>query len=257
MNSDGFLDMLLTHLRDETNTMYVGRGPKVGFDDVTPASNLVTSSLSLTGFGAAFVDFDHDALLDLVVANGAVQRRSTPFSTRPAYWCDYAEPNQLLHNEGNGRFTALGPESGSFVTELEISRGLIPADFDRDGDLDLFVMNIEGKARLYRNNVDHAAAGASWIEVRLIDSAGRDAVGAMVSLETPTKRMVQPMSTSAGYLTGVIAPLHFGLGRDDVVDRFVVTWPDGAKETFTGGPARRIIELRQGQGTAMGGVAQR
>jgi hypothetical protein len=252
VTGDGWLDIFLTHLHKESNTLYVNDGPTVGFSDRTAAANLLTNSLEWTGFGTTLFDVDHDGLLDLAIANGAVHRRTNPLTDEPEFWCDYAEPNQLLRNTGRGRFEDISSQSGSFARELEVSRALIAADFDRDGDLDLIVTNLEGKARLYRRELDTTAAGNSWLQVRAeIPALKRDAVGALVTLVTPTMRLVRPVAPSAGYLSATVAPLHFGLGSDDRVDRIEVIWPDGAQESFPGCAARQVITIQQGEGEAV------
>ena len=75
MNSDGFLDLYMTHLRKETNTFYrnLGNGK---FSDKTNTTGTNRASLDKTGFGMGFHDFNHDGVVDLLVANGAVQALS-------------------------------------------------------------------------------------------------------------------------------------------------------------------------------------
>ena len=259
VNNDGLLDLLCTHLRNESNTLYLNDGPGIGFSDRTPAAHLVLPSLPWTGFGVAFLDVDHDGLLDLAVANGAVSRNPKPLAEEPPFWCDYAEPNQLFRNLGNARFEEITAQTGSFGKELEVTRALIPADFDRDGDLDILITNLNGPARLYRNNLDVRAADHSWVQVRAeIPSLKREAVGALVTVVTPSSRQVRPVAPSAGYISGLVAPLHFGLKSDENIDRIEVIWPDGSSEVFPSCAARQVITLRQGEGTAApapGGVA--
>ncbi|MFQ5415009.1 MAG: FG-GAP repeat domain-containing protein, partial [Phycisphaerae bacterium] len=73
VDGDGDLDLFMTHLVHETNTLYRNVGA-AGFQDVSAACGLGVSSLKYTGFGTAFFDFDHDGLLDLAVVNGRVRR---------------------------------------------------------------------------------------------------------------------------------------------------------------------------------------
>ena len=68
--NDGDLDIYLTHLREETNTLYLNQGG--GFTDKTSIVGLAGPSLRFTGFGTGAADFDQDGFLDLYAANGRV-----------------------------------------------------------------------------------------------------------------------------------------------------------------------------------------
>ena len=163
VDGDGDLDLFLTHLTNETNTIYLNRG-KLGFDDGTSAAGLSVSSLPRTGFGTGFIDYDHDGDLDLAVVNGRVLRYPTVPGARLApYWNPYAEPNLLLRNEGRGKFADVSASAGPFASHIEISRGLAIGDIDSDGDLDLLVTNTAGPARLFRND---ARKLGHWLIVR-------------------------------------------------------------------------------------------
>ncbi len=90
IESDGDLDLFMTHLHTETNTFY--RNGEFGFEDSTALMGLAEPSLSFTGFGVGFADFDQDGYLDVYVANGRVERHDPTLSAEEPY----AEPNQLF-----------------------------------------------------------------------------------------------------------------------------------------------------------------
>ena len=73
IDGDGDMDLFMSHLARETNTLYRNDG-RGNFDDVTAQSGLGGPSLPFTGFGAAFFDPDHDGSLDAPVVNGRVKR---------------------------------------------------------------------------------------------------------------------------------------------------------------------------------------
>ncbi len=247
-DNDGDLDLFVTHLLAETNTYYRNLG-RQGFDDATASARLGPVSANLTGFGTAFFDFDNDGSLDLAVANGAVARRPNVLADNPPFWNDFVEPNLLFHNDGSGVFQSVTDRAGSFIDELEISRGLIPADLDRDGDLDLLVTNIEGPARVYRNDL---AGDNNWIQIRtMLGQHHREAIGARVTIVTTDQQFVRHAIPPGGYLTSGHATIHLGLGATQRVLRFEVRWPDGQREVFPGCAARRTIELTQGEGDAI------
>jgi enediyne biosynthesis protein E4 len=245
VDGDADLDLLVTNLIEETNTYYRNLGA-AGFEDATASVGLGVGSMDLTGFGVALLDLDNDGDLDAAIANGAVKRRPSRWDpSASGFWSDYAEPNLLFTNDGAGTFVERA--SAAFTGGSAVSRAVAAADLDSDGDLDLVTTTLDGPARLYRND---GANGSSWLAVAAIDPAlGRDAVGARVTVLAGGKRWVRHASPSGGYLTATGPRIHFGLGSIEQVDGFEVCWPDGTAEGFAGGPARRLVTLRRGEGT--------
>jgi len=243
-DGDRDLDLLVTNLIEETNTFYRYLGA-AGFEDATAAAGLAVGSMDLTGFGVAFFDLDNDSDLDAAVVNGAVKRRPSPwYPAAIGFWSDYAEPNLLLTNAGDGTFTEVA--AGAFTSAAAVGRALVAADLDGDGDLDLVTTTLDGPARIYRNDGGNAS---SWLALAAVDPAlRRDAVGARVTILLGGRRLVRHASPAGGYLTGSPARIHVGLGEVEAVDGFLVRWPDGEEEAFPGGPARRAARLVRGQG---------
>ena len=160
------------------------------------------------------------------------------------FWNDYAEPNLMFRNDGSGRFELVADEAGPFAAQVEISRGLIPVDIDADGDLDLLVTNIEGPARLYRNESN----AASWLAISVYDPAlGREALGAKVVIRVGNRSLVRHAIPPGGYLTGAPATIHLGIPDGGTVTGIDVRWPDGTEERFAPVAGGRL-ELRRGRG---------
>jgi hypothetical protein len=243
---DGTPDLFVTHLRQESNTMYRGGG--VGFTDATGGSGLASSSMEYTGFGIAAVDLELDGDLDLYIGNGRVMRGpANADAGLPSPWDELAEPNLLYVNDGEGRFTAAGPEADTLLAPVEVTRGVAAGDLDGDGDLDLVVANTQGPLRVYRNDVPRAG---TWLLVRVLE-AGRDALGARVFVTCGERRQRRIVSPAVGYLTAHDVRVHFGLGARAAYDSIEVHWPDGGRERFPGGPAERSITLARGQGETL------
>src|SRR5205807_1779082 len=112
-DNDGMLDLYVTHLTVETNTLWV-QGPRGLFRDRTVEAGLAGTRWRATGFGTVLADFDHDGWADLAVVNGRVSRadRVADGSDRLGFWAPYAERNQLLANAGDGKFTDVSPAGG-------------------------------------------------------------------------------------------------------------------------------------------------
>lgn len=248
-DADLDLDIFITHLRNETNTLFKNLGSHLGFDDATAISGLGPPSLPYTGFGTAAFDVEHDGDIDLFVANGAVLRGKTYEGCRLGEpWKSFAEPNHFYLNDGAGKFNLLGAaESGPILTDVELSRGTAGGDLDGDGDFDLVVANLASPHRIYRND---APRRGSWLVVRTVDpKTKRDAIGATVVVKCGAKRHLRSISSSWSYLSSSEPWAHFGLGPAKSVDSIHVRWPDGVRERFTGGAVDRRVTVERGKGT--------
>jgi len=243
VDGDRDLDLFLTHLDRETNTLYHNLG-EGGFEDATATAALGPESLPFTGFGTVFFDADLDGDLDLLVVNGRV-RRGPPIAgavplgaNRPEYWRNYAEPNLLFENLGDLRFENRSAAAGELCRRVEVSRAALAGDLDRDGDLDVVVTNCNGPARLYRNNIGD---GGSWLQARVLQASGGDALGAIVSIEFDGRTLAAPVTSALSYLSAVEPAVHFGLGGADTVERLEIRWPDAKRQLLEQLPARRRV----------------
>ncbi len=99
------------------------------------------------GAGCLFFDFDNDGLLDIFLVNsGKSCANPSKHRTNPD------EMNVLYRNNGDGTFTDVSKQSG-FEKNYGFGMGCISADYDNDGDADLYLTNY-GSNQLYRNNGD-------------------------------------------------------------------------------------------------------
>jgi hypothetical protein len=258
VDGDGAYDLLITHLGGEGSALYVSRGTGV-FEESAGAAGVGSPSFPWTGFGAAFLDFDHDGDLDLAVVNGRVKRReSAPLpqflpgdvAASPAeFWNAYAERNQLYVNDGAGRFHEVRTSQEPFTRDAGVYRGLAAGDIDNDGDLDLVVTNTAGAARVFHNV---APKTGHWLIVRAVDPVlgGRDALGATVTVTAAARRWVRLISSGGSYLSASDPRAHFGVGNVETIDSIQVIWPDGSDEVFEGGAVDRFVTLERGRGRA-------
>jgi len=231
LDGDLDLDIFLSHLAGETNTFYRNRGGSRGFDDATGVSELGTQSVTHTGFGVVAFDVDLDGDLDLAVVNGRVTRgKSKNDGTVRPPWDQFVEPNRFYVNAGEGRFQPIGEVATSFTRPLEVSRGLAAGDIDRDGDVDLVVSNIEGRARVYFNE---ASRQGGWITVRAIDPRhGRDAIGARVVLTLGDRQVLRTISRGYSYLSSSEPRARFAIPQGVEAKSLEVHWPGGPAEQF-------------------------
>ena len=221
VDGDADLDLYLTHLRAQTNTLYRNQG--LGFLDATPASGLALPSLPRTGFGVRFLDLELDGDLDLLVLNGAVARAE---GTPPGPGLDaYAETAQAFLGDGAGRFEPV--EITGFTDRAVVGRSLLTGDLDGDGDLDVVTTEVGGPVRLFENRTPQRG---SWLAAEAMDGPG-PASGAVVTLEIAvggaSRVLVRPLNPEAGYLSSSEPVVHFGIQEGARVTALRVHWPDG------------------------------
>ena len=246
-DNDGDDDLLVTHLDNETNTLYVNDGSGM-FEDRSARARLAAPSLPFTGFGARWLDFDNDGWLDLLAVNGAVSilqplvQAGDPFPLH--------QPNQLFRNLGDGRFADIGGRAGPAFALSEVSRGAAFGDLDNDGDVDVVVGNNNGPARLLLNNVGNRN---HWLGLRLVGGAAlRDMLGARVgAFRSDGPTLWRRAGTDGSYASASDARVLVGLGRTARVGRVEVIWPGGRVEEWTDVATDRWSTLTEGAGRTL------
>jgi hypothetical protein len=244
IDGNGLPDLFVTHLVIERHTLWQ-QETRGMFADRTAAAGL-TSVPRSTGWGTAFIDFDRDGWLDLVIANGGV-RRSRDIARPKTFWEQYWERNQVFANAGQGKFRDISASNPALCAQPGMGRGIAVGDFDNDGAPDLLVTAIASPVQLLRNV---APAKGHWLAVRaFLPKYNRDAYGAEVTLRAGGKSYFRLLNPGYSFLTSNDPRGHFGLGPSSQYDGIDVLWPDGSAETFPGGQVDRLVELRQGTGT--------
>ncbi len=256
VDSDGAFDIYVTHLTEETPTLWrqIDRGL---FEDSTSATGLSRPLWRGTGFGTVMADFNADGALDIVAVNGRVTRggegRGSIDPDIAKYWRAYAERDQLFVNDGKGKFRDASNANPALSGIARVSRAAAVGDIDGDGALDLVVTHIAGKVRVLKNV---APKRGHWLMVRAIDPAlRRDAYGAEITVRTGERTQWRSTQPAYSYLASNDPRVHFGLGDETSVDSIHVVWPDGSAEVFPGGAVDRLVTLKKGEGKAETGGA--
>lgn len=245
INNDGLIDLFVTHLGTETNTLWK-QGPRGEFRDETRHCSLAAPQGHGTGFGALLADFNNDGALDLALVNGRVIRGGDAHDSGLGFWETYAERNQLFVNDGTGVFRDCSAANPALCGRWNVGRGLACGDFDNDGAVDLLVSSIGGRARLLRNVTPQRG---HWLEVRVFDpQLNRDTYGAEVRVRIGEREWLRSLNPAESYLCSSSPLVHFGLGEATRFDAIVVTWPDGVREQFPSGKADRAFTVRRGEG---------
>lgn len=244
IDNDGLLDIFVTNLDWETNTLYHNQGKGL-FVDATAESGLGEPSLPMVGFGTAFVDLDNDGLLDIAVTNGNVLDNAKFFREAASY----EQPKHLYHNLGGGKFREVSTASGPGFATLTVGRGLYAGDFDNDGDLDLLITNNGQRVELLRNDSIRKAGRANALLLRTVGTkSNRDGVGARITLTAGGTRQIREVKAGSSYLGQNDMRVHFGLGRAARAERIEVRWPSGVVDVLEDVQANQILTISEGRG---------
>ena len=242
-DNDEYQDILVTNFWEETNTLYHNDGGQF-FSDLTFDAGVGLESFQFLAWGTEFFDYDNDGDKDLFVANGHVY----PQIDRANLGVRYAQTNQLFENVGDGKFEEVSQTSGGGLRIEKVSRGAAFGDYDEDGDLDIFVLELNDLPTLLRND------GGNRNNYLLVRTEGtesnRDGIGARVKLTCGNVTQVNEVRSGSSYLSQNDSRLHFGLGECTEVDRLEVSWPSGLVESFEDLSANRVLVIREGSGIA-------
>lgn len=240
-DNDLYQDILVTNFWEQTNTLYHNdRG--TFFSDLSFDAGVGKESFQFLAWGTEFFDYDNDGDKDLFVANGHL----FPQLDRANLGTSYAQTNQLFENLGDGTFTEVSQLSGEGLQIKKVSRGASFGDYDNDGDLDIFVLNLNDLPTLLRNDGGNAN---NWLMVKTIGiESNRDGIGARIEVRSGELRQSAEIRSGASYLSHNDLRAHFGLGQRETIDLLVVRWPSGLEERFENLSANRLVVLREGRG---------
>jgi len=189
-------------------------------------------------WGTELADLDNDGRLDAVINFGQWDSSDANDEDKP----DPAlQPDEVFWQHNDGHFEPVGLTWG--VADATRSRGVVLADLNRDGFLDLVKAPLDSPATIHLSR----CGAASWLSVSLHQpGTNPDAVGATLIAEHGSRRYVRWVHAGGTSLSssGPLAA-HFGFGDLDVVDLTVI-WPDGDQHTFEDvSLRRRVLVVRE------------
>ncbi len=232
-NNDGLPDLAITALAGQTFPLFRNLG-KGQFEDVTYASRIGPLSTHLSGWGNAMADFNNDGWKDMFTANSHVTDNIELFSGD-----QYKQANSIFVNRGDGTFADASALSGPAFQVQRAHRSVVVADLDGDGKLDAIVTALGERPEFWRNT---SSEQNHWIELRLIGSrSNRDGIGTMVHVGNQWKYQ----TSSFGYASSVLAPVHFGVGAQAVIPRVEIAWPSGIVQELREVEADKRVEVSE------------
>lgn len=216
-DNDGDLDWFVTSIfRTVGNTVPNGnrlyRNDGGEFTDVTAAAGVANGGW---GWGACFLDLDNDGDLDIYHTNGWPFEMNDNFDT---------DASRAFVSDGAGVFTDQANSLG--LADEGQGRGVVCADFDNDGDVDIFLWSTEedNGARLFRND----STGNNFLAVKLNGlPPNTQAAGARIRATIGEVTQMREIILGSNFISQNPADQVLGLGNASQVDSLVVEWPDG------------------------------
>lgn len=240
MNTDNFRSLVKNgyHYQYMINTLQLNNG--IGF--YSEIGQLAGVSKTDWSWAPLLADFNNDGLKDLFVTNG-IKKDVTDNDFRIEMEKELQEkgsmnwenatnllpsstiPNYIFQNTGNLKFTNQ-TDAWGMSTPVN-SNGVVYADLDQDGDLELVVNNMDETAQVYRN-MNRENEEGNYIQIKLKGPPVNPfALGASVRIFTGSQKQFQRVFPSRGFQSAVNYSLHFGLGKTKTIDSLEVIWPDG------------------------------
>jgi hypothetical protein len=237
---NGTMDIFKTNFAGDTSSLYANTGQ--GFcEDKTFTSGIGVNTRWL-GWGAGFLDMDHDGWPDVFLVNGHVYPEVEQLRTEAGY----KQRKIVYRNLGGGRLEDVSERLGAPVTTPKAGRGAAFGDFDDDGNVDVVINNVHDVPDFYRlvpANTNH------WVSFKLVGAASnRNAIGGRVRATTGGRTQVEEVRGGGSYISQSDFRVHLGLGASTRVDLLEVRWPNGLEEEWRDVPVDRIVTLREGTG---------
>jgi hypothetical protein len=188
------------------------------------AADLPGTAQWAPAFGVGVGDFNLDGNLDAFIANNC----RTPQCEAGMWDTGYGV---LLAGDGSGGFTDLSrAESG--ISIHKCARGVVPADLNGDGLLDLLVSISDGETQVALGQRDAAGDGRGLAATLRGKAPNTGAIGARVTVELDNgATLTRTVQAGSGYLSSYSGPQHFGIPAGAKAASIKVRWPGGGEGT--------------------------
>jgi hypothetical protein len=230
-DNHGALDLFVSDMRYHR---LFRNSPKQGFFvDTTADSGIARAAGQYVGWGDGIFDFDNDGWKDIFIVNGGL------------HWLVPME-DSLFRNNGNGTFTDVSDEAGSYFRTKKVGRGACFADYDNDGYIDAFIVVLGGKGILLHANPPAGSARNHWLTLKLTGTkSNRDGFGARIEAVAGDLHQMVENVPQSGYLSQNDPRPHFGLGSHTEVDQLTIHWPSGTVQTLEHVKADQILAVTE------------
>jgi hypothetical protein len=236
----GMLDLWVTdgHYNRLLRNTPATADAKTTFEDIGAETGVSQVNAQYVSWGTGVYDFDNDGLLDILIFHGGLIHL-------------IPQEHTLFRGIGEGKFADVSQNGGQVLSDRTTTRGACFADYDNDGKIDAFQVNLGARGTLVHNV---STGTGHWIAVKLQGSmrkgdashyggSNRDGIGARVEVFAGGKRHTAERVAGAGYLSQDDDRMHFGLGAATTIDKLIVRWPSGRQQTLTNLTVDRVVTI--------------
>lgn len=226
-NGDEKLDMFVSD--DNYCSLYENLGNGL-FSDKSYISGIAVASGQFVGWSSSFLDYDNDGDADIFKTNGELKHL-------------YGQEDQLFENIENGKFKDVSVERGEYFREEYVGRGACLGDYDNDGDIDIYIVNLNSPGMFLRNNKGNQN---NWLTLNLVgNQSNRDGIGSRIKLMAGGKVQTAQKKSTSGYLSQNDSRVHFGLMKNAVVEKIEIKWPSGKFHVLENIKANQILTVKE------------
>jgi hypothetical protein len=227
IDNAGRVDLWVTD--SKYNRMWRNEG-RAKFKDITEPAGIAQLTAQYVSWGTGVYDFDNDGLRDIFIAHGGLIHM-------------VPQEHSIFRNLGSGQFADGSSGGGPFFELKTVARGACFADYDNDGKVDLFMVNLGGPGYLLHN----VSPGANhWLAIKLAGrKSNRDGIGARIEVAAGGRKQQAERIAGSGYLSQDDARVHFGLGNAPKAETVTITWPSGTVQTLHDVAADRVLTVEE------------
>jgi enediyne biosynthesis protein E4 len=201
-----------------------------GFEDISAAAGISALSGQYVSWGSGIFDFDNDGLLDILIFHGGLVHM-------------VPQEHSIFRGIGEGKFVDVSSAAGAVLDVKSVARGACFADYDNDGKVDAFVVNL-GSPGILVHNV--ATTANHWISVKLKGrTSNRDGIDARLEVISGGHKQTAERVAGSGYLSQNDSRMHFGLGTAISIEQLTIHWPSGREQVLRGVAVDRVLTVEE------------
>jgi hypothetical protein len=238
-DNDGFMDIFITTLSNETYPLYRNEGD-LSFTYATNATAVGQITLLYSGWGTRFIDIDNDGRRDLFVAQSHVLDTIEKTSS----YLTYKQSPLLMLNTPKG-FVNVSLSAGRGFNTTITGRGAAFGDLNNDGQIDIVIATLDAAPVVLRNE----GTRNHWLGLSLVGSkSNRNGIGARVAVtDSNGRRQIFDVSSAGSYLSSNDPRLLVGLGTVKEVESIRVNWPSGRVQVVEKPPVDRYVVIKEAE----------
>jgi hypothetical protein len=203
---------------------------KLPFEDITQQAGISQQAAQYTSWGTGVYDFDNAGLRDIFIAHGGLIHL-------------IPQEHSIFKNLGGNKFEDVSTGAGQIMATKSVARGACFADYDTDGRIDAFIVNLGAPGALLHNVTTPVS---HWLKVQLVGTkSNRDGIGAVVEVEAGGVKQRSERTAGSGYLSQDDWRLHFGLGAATKADKITVVWPSGIRQVVENVAAGQVYTITE------------